>query len=126
MLFKRYKNWLILEGILNYLRGVPISFKQPYADFTIKSNLIYKSIKPQKFPDYIKRAFNSQAKREAYSARYLNSIGLNTPKIYGYGININPFIKYDSILVMEYIKDSITLFEWLKKESNKKRAIKRE
>ena len=80
-----------------------IKFKQKFSEIYLEQNILIKMINAQKNADYIRRYFNSQAKREYMGAVKLQNTGINTPDMYGYGFNVNPFQKADSILLMEYI-----------------------
>lgn len=80
-----------------------LKFQQKYSKLFLNDNKIVKIIEAQRSKDYIKRYFNSQAKREYMGSQKLQEIGINTPIVYGYGVHINPFHNVDSVLVMEYI-----------------------
>ena len=49
------------------------------------------------------KLFDSQAKREAVSADRLRSMGLSTPRIYGYATSLSPLCDIESIIAMEYV-----------------------
>jgi len=88
-----------------------IKFKQKFSEIYLEQNILIKMIKAQKNADYIRRYFNSQAKREHMGAVKLQNIGIKTPDMYGYGLNVNPFQRADSILLMEYIAgESLLVF----------------
>jgi len=88
-----------------------IKFKQKFSEIYLEQNILIKIIKVQKYADYIRRYFNSQARREYMGVVKLQNIGINIPNIYGYGFNVNPFQKADSILLMEYIAgESLLIF----------------
>ncbi len=72
---------------------------------------LYKFCKLQKIPKDIirKLSFDSQAKREFRGAELLNSIEITTPKPIFYAYTLSPFERFESLYVMEFIEDAITV-----------------
>jgi len=93
-----------------------IFYKQPNSILIKSDNLIFKFCKIQKPKDLIRKYFFSQAKREFYGAKILNSIDIKTPKPINYAISLNPFSKIESLYVMEYLKNSIEVSKIINEE----------
>ncbi len=82
-------------------------------------SIALKLIKHQVFlRDMIRKYFLSQAKREMTASYKLKELGLSCPEIFGYAVSLSPFAKYESILFVEYKKNLLTGYEFLKKEKD--------
>ena len=113
----------IAMDILNELASEPVSIQQMFSEITIKNKYLLKKILPQKFPDYVRRAFRSQAKREMLSAQWMQNHGISTPHIYGYGINVSPMCKYDSLLLMQNVENIGSIGSFLKNTRSSTKRI---
>ncbi len=87
---------------------------QPYSEITFTDAYVVKRSKVQKFADYTRKVYRSQAKREYISTSLMDNIGIKTPKVYGYAVYLNPFSAYDSILLMERVENIGTMADIFK------------
>ena len=95
------------------LLRAPDRIFQRHSRLAFADGICIKKILPQKPADYLRRPVRSQAKREALSTMVMQEMGIKVPVIYGYGINISPFNKYESILFMENILNIGTVKNFL-------------
>jgi RIO-like serine/threonine protein kinase len=85
------------------LRELNRSTYSSIREYDKEAHLALKVIRPQTNPrDSIRKYFHSQAKREFRASLRLQSIGIATPKVFGYAYSISPISRYESILFMEY------------------------
>jgi len=108
---------------LKQLKKKKLFLEFGYSTFYKIDNVLLKCIKPQKFADYSRRFFASQAKREYIGTLKLHYLGICVPEVYGYSVNLNFFNGFESILFIEHLKDSITTMNFLQ---NEKSTSKRE
>jgi hypothetical protein len=99
---------------INGLRELNSSTYSSIIEYDKKQHLALKLIKPQTNPrDAIRKYFLSQAKREFTASLKLQSIGIETPAVFGYAYSMSPFSRYESILFMEYKECMVNGFEFL-------------
>ena len=88
--------------------------------------LMIKVAKTQKAADYFRRSFRSQGKREFNGSRTLLRLGLKCPEPVGYGINLVPWSRFDSIFICRHLPDTVTArhqLESLKEKADRERII---
>lgn len=103
-------NVLYINGLLELNRSTYCSIRE----YDRKQQLALKVIRPQTQPrDALRKYFRSQAKREFTASLKLQSIGISTPAVFGYGYSVSPFSRYESILFIEYKKGMLNGFEFL-------------
>lgn len=131
MKLKHYQNfvhkgdhWLInlYEDLditqFQYITGMKILHISKYS-FIIgcknHKDLALKLIKPQSYPrDMLRKYIFSQAKREVIASHKLKELGVSCPKTFGYAFSLSPVAKYESILFVEYKRNILTGYEFLK------------
>ena len=78
--------------------------RRPHSLLYRYDNYLLTIFQMQKYADFFRRYFASQARREADSSTRLSALWLKSPEIYGYAVVLNPFCRYDSILLMELVE----------------------
>lgn len=70
------------------------------------NTVLAKFVRPRSHPrDDMRKYGNAQARREFISAYRLQSAGLLTPTVHGWGLSLSPFAYYESVLFMEEVPD---------------------
>lgn len=113
--------WLFFgenKTVLYELRKSPIIIFRSYADLIVHREYVLKKIRPQTLADHFRKPFLSQAKRESDSCRKMSTLGIRTPTIYNFGVNLSPIGRYESMLLMEYIPNIGTLQDVFQLESS--------
>ena len=70
-------------------------------------DILVKRIQAQKAADYVRRLIFCQGRREFFSSIALLQMGLKCPTPLGYAINLIPFSRYDSLLISEFLPDTV-------------------
>ena len=86
-----------------------------YSSLSFSKEYALKRFKSQRFNQYIRKSFQSQAKKEFKNTQILNSIGIKTPKVYLYAVNYNPFCEYESMLLMQRVEHLGTMADLFKR-----------
>jgi tRNA A-37 threonylcarbamoyl transferase component Bud32 len=110
--------WIIMEGDTQLFRTLlryPPNICQSYSEIILHERYALKKIRYQKFADYVRKPFRSQAKREAYSSRWMQQHKILSPKIYGWGFSLFSPSGYESLLLMENIENIGSVADFLKK-----------
>lgn len=65
--------------------------------------------------DFFRKTFfiNIDARREVGCYAHVNSVGIKTPKVYAWGVFLNPFSSLMSFIIIEYKKDFVSAREFL-------------
>ncbi|WP_456382688.1 hypothetical protein [Hydrogenimonas sp.] len=97
--------WISTDRIADIRRllAQPDTVRQRFAEVILHDGIALKKIRYQKFADYIRKPFRSQARRELLAARWMREHGIETPTVYGYGLTLSLFGTYESLLLMEEI-----------------------
>jgi len=115
------KEWIINEqknlDILTFLASQKISIKQSFSEIRISKNYLLKVINAQKRVDFLRKFYNSQARREFFSSLKMNEMGILTPKVFLYGFRLSLFDHYDSFILMEFLP-FLSLEEFFSKEKD--------
>lgn len=85
-----------------------------------------KVAKAQKVADFFRRCFRGQGKREFNSSRNLLRLGLKCPDPVGYGINLVPWSRFDSIFISRHLSGAVTArhqLKDLKEKADRERLI---
>ncbi len=116
-LFEKRDLWYLscpsLLSEIKTLYHTPVTIRQKYAEIRFDNLYALKTIYPQKAADAVRRLWNSQGYREAKGSRLLRSMGIATPKIYGWGFAIYSPSGFDSFILMQKITDSRPLRDYL-------------
>ena len=92
------------------------SIERKYTELATDREFVLKRISYIKLINYIRKPISSQAKREYISTNIIRDIGIKVPKVYGYAISLNPFCKFESMLLMERVEHIGTMADILKNE----------
>ncbi len=88
--------------------------------------LMIKVAKAQRAADFLRRCFRSQGKREFDGSRTLLRLGLKCPDPIGYGFNLVPWSRFDSLFISRYLSGAVTAkqqLENLKEKADRERLI---
>ena len=88
--------------------------------------LLIKVAKAQKAADFFRRCFRSQGKREFNGSRTLLRLSLKCPEPVGYGINLVPWSRIDSLFISRHLPNAVTArhqLESLKEKADRDRII---
>ena len=91
-----------------------------------RERFLIKVAKAQKPADFFRRGFRSQGKREFDCSRTLIQLSLKCPEPIGYGINLVPWSRIDSLYICRQLPGAVTarnFLENLKDDSKRKRLI---
>ncbi len=88
--------------------------------------LLIKVAKAQKAADFFRRSFRSQGKREFDGSCTLLRLGLKCPDPVGYGYNLVPWSRFDSLIISRHLSGVVTArqqLESLKEKADRDRII---
>lgn len=72
---------------------------------------------PRSLPrDAVRKYVHCQARREYRSAHRLQAAGLRTPAVYGWGYSLSPLARFESLLIMEWIRPFHSALSFIRHE----------
>ncbi|MES1926327.1 hypothetical protein [Salinisphaera sp. T31B1] len=86
--------------------------------------LLIKLAVPRSRPrDSVRKYFLGQGRREYDSACKLRAAGLRAPQVYGWGISLSPVARFESLLVMEWIRPFNSALTFIRHEADRDRRL---
>jgi tRNA A-37 threonylcarbamoyl transferase component Bud32 len=126
---KEFQSFVQSSFNLSLFKQKPL-FTTPFAELFFvsgkksnSSDVLIKRIRVQKAADYIRRLVFCQGKREFLSSHDMMDMAIKCPNPIGYAFNVNPFSRFDSLFICEFLPEAVYISQHMRTLSESERLM---